>query len=172
MSTSRLLAAGAAALATTAVLATAGSAAPKHHTLHFTSKSQPGVGFFPDGAPHQGSQLGFGDTITGSDHGTDRGVCTLIGDKLLCNITVTLSKGTLAVQGLIPEHPHNTPLAVVGGTGAYNGARGTARTTEVTRPRRRSTCRSSTDRGGARRSRGWHHCATMHGLISLLACNQ
>ena len=122
MSTSRLLAAGAAALATTAVLAAAGSAAPK---------SQPGVGFFPDGAPHQGSQLGFGDTITGSDHGTDRGVCTLIGDKLLCNITVTLSKGTLAVQGLIPEHPHNTPLAVVGGTGAYNGARGTARSTEV-----------------------------------------
>ena len=51
MTTSRLLAAGAAALATTAVLATAGSAAPKHHTLHFTSKSQTGVGFFPDGAP-------------------------------------------------------------------------------------------------------------------------
>jgi hypothetical protein len=131
MTISRLLAAGAAALATTAVLATAGSAAPKHHTLHFTSKSQPGVGFFPDGAPHQGSQLGFGDTITGSDHGTDRGVCTLIGDEMLCTVQVTLSKGTLAVQGLIPEHPHNTPLAVVGGTGAYKGARGTARATEV-----------------------------------------
>ena len=131
MTTSRLLAAGAAALATTAVLATSGSAAPKHHTLHFTSKSQAGVGFFPEGAPKQGSQLGFGDTITGSDHGTDRGVCTLIGDKMLCNIVVTLSRGTLAVQGLIPEHPHHTPLAVVGGTGAYNGASGTARATEI-----------------------------------------
>jgi hypothetical protein len=131
MTTSRLLAAGAAALATTAVLATTGAATPKHHTLHFTSKTQAGVGFFPDGAPKQGSQLGFGDMITGSDHGTDRGVCTMIGDKLLCNIVVSLSKGTLAVQGLVPEHSHNTPLAVVGGTGAYSGARGTARATDV-----------------------------------------
>jgi hypothetical protein len=92
---------------------------------------QPGVGFFPDGVPHEGSQFGFGDRVTGSDHGTDRGVCTLIGDEMLCTAQVTLSKGTLAVQGLIPEHPHNTPLAVVGGTGAYKGARGTARSTEV-----------------------------------------
>src|SRR5690242_3809186 len=131
MTTSRLLAAGAAALAATAVLATAGSAAPKHHTLHFTSKNQPGVGFFPAGAPKQGSRLGFGDTITGSDHGTDRAVCTVIGGKLLCNIVVTLSKGTLAVQGLVPQHSHNTPLAVVGGTGAYSGAGGTARVTDI-----------------------------------------
>ena len=131
MTTSRLLAAGAAALAATAVLATTGSAAPKHHTLHFTSKSQAGVGFFPEGAPKQGSQLGFGDKITGSDHGTDRGVCTLIGDKMLCNIVVTLSKGTLAVQGLLPQHAHNSPLAIVGGTGAYKGASGTARATEI-----------------------------------------
>jgi hypothetical protein len=131
MTTSRLLAAGAAAIATTAVLATSGSAAPAHRSLHFVSKSDPSVGFFPSGAPHQGSQLGFGDTITGSDHGTDRAVCTMIADKLLCTIQVTLSKGTLAVQGLIPEHPHHTPLAVVGGTGAYKGAGGTARATEV-----------------------------------------
>ena len=116
MTTSRLLAAGAAALATTAVLATSGSAAPAHRSLHFVSKSQGGVGFFPTGAPQQGSRLGFGDTITGSDHGTDRGVCTVIGGRMLCTIQVTLSKGT---------------LAVVGGTGAYNGASGTARATEV-----------------------------------------
>jgi hypothetical protein len=131
MSTSRLLAAGAAAIATTAVLATSGSAAPAHRTLHFVSKAQPGVGFSPEGAPHQGSQFGFGDRISGDDRGTARGVCTLIGDKLLCTVQVNLSNGTLAVQGLIPEHPHNTPLAVVGGTGAYKGARGTARSTEV-----------------------------------------
>jgi hypothetical protein len=131
MTTSRLLAAGVAALATTAVLASSGAAAPKHRSLHFVSTTQPGVGFFPTGAPHEGSQLGFGDTITGSDHGTDRGVCTLIGGKMLCTVQVTLSKGTLAVQGLIPEHPRHTPLAVVGGTGAYNGASGTARATEV-----------------------------------------
>lgn len=131
MTRSRLLAAGAAALATTAVIATTGSAAPAHRTLHFTSKNQPNVGFFPSGAPHEGSTLGFGDKITGDDHGVDRAACTLIGGKALCTVQVQLSKGTLAVQGLVPEHPHNTPLAVVGGTGAYKGAGGTARATEV-----------------------------------------
>jgi hypothetical protein len=134
MTTSQLraaLAAGTAAVATAAVLAASGSAAPKPMTLHFVAKSQQGVGFFPAGAPHQGSQFGFGDRVTGSDHGTDRGVCTLIGTKMLCTAQVSLSRGTLVVQGLIPEHPHDTPVAIVGGTGAYNGARGTARTTEV-----------------------------------------
>jgi Dirigent-like protein len=134
MSTARVravLAAGAAAVATAAVLAASGSAAPAHRTLHFVSKSQPAVGFFPYGAPKQGTTLGFGDRISGSDHGTDRGVCTVIGSSLLCNIDVRLSKGTLAVQGTVPQHPHNSPLAVVGGTGAYKGASGTARTTEV-----------------------------------------
>ena len=131
MTASRLLAAGAAALATTAVIATTGSAAPTHRTLHFTSKNDPAVGFFPSGAPRDGSTLGFGDTITGDDHGFDRSACTIIGGKALCTVQVQLSRGTLAVQGLIPEHPHNTPLAVVGGTGAYKGAGGTARATEV-----------------------------------------
>jgi hypothetical protein len=134
MSTARLravLAAGAAAVATAAVLAASGSAAPGHRNLHFVSKTQPGVGFFPDGAPKQGSTLGFGDTITGSDHGIDRAACTVVGSSLLCNIDVKLSKGTLAVQGIVPEHAHNTPLAVVGGTGAYKGAGGTARVTDV-----------------------------------------
>lgn len=134
MSTARLraaLAAGAAAVATAAVLAASGSAAPAHRTLHFVAKTDASIGFFPQGAPHEGSTFGFGDTITGSDTGTDRGVCTVIGRKALCTVHVQLSRGTLEVQGLVPEHSHHTPLAVVGGTGAYKGASGTARVTDL-----------------------------------------
>jgi hypothetical protein len=134
MTASRLLAAGAAALATAAVLAASGTAAAGHHhgrTLHFTSTSQPGVGFFPSGAPEQGSTFGFGDTVTGSDHGNDRGICTVVGSEPVCTVDVRRSRGTLAIQGRIPQHPRNAPLAVVGGTGAYKGAAGTARATEV-----------------------------------------
>ena len=131
MSTSRLLAAGAAALATTAVLATSGSAAAPPRTLHFVSTSQKHVGYFPKGAPHQGTGIGFGDRISGDDTGIDRAACTVIGRKLLCTIQVQLAKGTLSLQGLLPEHSHNTPIAVTGGTGAYDGARGTALVTDV-----------------------------------------
>ena len=34
--------------------------------------------------------------------------------------------GTLALQGFVAEKLHNQSIAVTGGTGAYNGARGTA----------------------------------------------
>ena len=131
MTTSRLLAAGAAALATTAVLAASGSAAAPPSTLHFVSTSQKHVGYFPKGAPHQGSRIGFGDRITGDDTGIDRAACTVIGRQLLCTIQVQLAKGTLSLQGLVPEHSHNTPIAVTGGTGAYDGARGTALVSDV-----------------------------------------
>jgi hypothetical protein len=46
---------------------------------------------------------------------------------------VHLSRGTLALQGLLPEHAHNTPIAITGGTGAYNGAHGTAFVTDVSK---------------------------------------
>jgi hypothetical protein len=32
---------------------------------------------------------------------------------------------------MLPQTSHNAPIAVVGGTGAYNGARGTAFATDV-----------------------------------------
>jgi hypothetical protein len=44
---------------------------------------------------------------------------------------VQLSKGTLSVQGIAPQRSNNTPFAIVGGTGAYDGARGTALVTDV-----------------------------------------
>lgn len=80
----------------------------------------------------RGDRLGFGDRISGDDTGFDRGVCTIVGKpQLLCTIQVQLSKGTLTVQGLLPERANKTPVAITGGTGAYNGARGTALVTDT-----------------------------------------
>lgn len=133
MKTRLSLGAGAAAaLATAALMAGAGSAQTPATALHFVSTSQKNAAFMPKGAPHLGDRLGFGDRISGDDTGFDRGVCTIVGKpQLLCTIQVQLSKGTLTVQGLLPERANKTPVAITGGTGAYNGARGTALVTDT-----------------------------------------
>jgi hypothetical protein len=125
------LAAGAAAVATAAVLAASGSAQTAPTTLHLVSKHDGSVGYFPKGRPRSGDGVGFGDKISGDDSGYDRGACTIIGRKMLCTVQVQLSKGTLSAQGLIPQRSHNNPVAIIGGTGAYDGARGTALVTDV-----------------------------------------
>jgi hypothetical protein len=129
------LTATAGAMAAAAVLATSGSAQTQTTTLHFVSTPERGAGFAPKGAPHPGDRLGFGSKITGDDTGFGRGTCTVVGKKgeggQPCTIWVHLSRGTLALQGLLPERARNTPIAVTGGTGAYNGARGTALVTDL-----------------------------------------
>jgi hypothetical protein len=120
-----------AALAAAAVVATSGSAQTPPSTLHLVSTTQKGVGFFPKGRPRQGDRLGFGDKITGDQTGTSRGVCTIVGKQLLCTIQVQLANGTLSAQGIVPQRSNNNPVAITGGTGAYNGARGTALVTDV-----------------------------------------
>jgi hypothetical protein len=130
------LTAGLAAITTVAVIATTGSAqGPAPTTLHLVGKTQKAVGFGTTGPhhkPRQGDRFGFGDTVTGDDTGIARGVCTLIGKNALCTVVVQLSKGTLTVQFLSSEqHANKTPVAVTGGTGAYDGARGTALVTDV-----------------------------------------
>lgn len=129
---SAMLAAGTAAIITTVVLVTAGSAQAPPTSLHLVSKPQKGVGFSPKHAPHQGDRVGFGSRVSGDDSGTSRGVCTVIGKPaLLCTLQVQLSKGTLTAQGSLPQRARNRPVAITGGTGAYNGARGTALVTDV-----------------------------------------
>src|SRR4051812_41679230 len=125
------LLAGAAAIATIAIMASSGSAQTAPSSLHFVGKSQNKVGFFPKKRPHQGDRFGFGDKVSGDDTGIDRGVCTVIGKQTLCTIQARLSKGTLSLQAFVPERAHNAPIAITGGTGAYNGARGTALVTNV-----------------------------------------
>ena len=128
------LTAATAAIATTALLATAGSAQAPAIPLHLVEKTQKGIGFAPTHRPRQGDRLGFGSTISGDAHGTSRTVCTVIGTgrfAALCTIQVQLSNGTLSAQGLVAETSHNAPVAITGGTGAYNGAHGTALVTDV-----------------------------------------
>jgi hypothetical protein len=125
------LVAAVAATATIAVLANSGSAQTSPTSLHLVAKSQNHVGFFPKHRPHQGDRFGFGDKVSGDDTGLDRGLCTFIGGLNVCTIQVQLSKGTLTLQGVVSQRIHNQPIAVTGGTGAYNGARGTAVATQV-----------------------------------------
>ena len=127
------LSAGLAAAATAAVLASSGAAQTSGTELHFTATSQKSAAFFPKHKPRPGDQLGFGDKVGGDDSGISRAVCTLAGGPgrgLPCTIWIKLSKGTLELQGMLPEKSQNAPIAVTGGTGAYNGARGTAYATD------------------------------------------
>jgi hypothetical protein len=120
------LAAIAAAVGAIAIQATAGSAAPAKKSLHLVATSQKKVGFFPKSKPKQGDRFGFGDRLSGDDTGIDRGVCTFIGGKSLCDIQAQLSNGTVSLQGFVPQKATNSPIAILGGTGAYDGASGTA----------------------------------------------
>jgi hypothetical protein len=120
-----------AALGAIAIQATGGSAAPTPKSLHLVATTAKKVGFFPKHKPRQGDRFGFGDRITGEDTGIDRGVCTFIGGKSLCNVQASLSKGTLSLQGFVTEKAHTQLIAVTGGTGAYDGAGGTAVVTFV-----------------------------------------
>ncbi len=120
-----------AAVGAIAIQATTGSAAPVPKSLHLVAKSLKKVGFFPKGKPHQGDTFGFGDKLSGDDTGFDRGVCTLIGGQSLCSIQAQLSKGTLSLQGFVTGKPTNLPIPILGGTGDYDGASGTAVITAV-----------------------------------------
>lgn len=135
-----LAATTAAVVATAAILAASGSAQEAPRSLRLTETVQRGVGFFPKHSPRQGTRFGFGGKISGDDSGFDRGVCTAIGNLrthnrsakvTLCTVQFELSRGTLSAQGMTPQQSHNTPIAITGGTGAYNGARGTAVITDV-----------------------------------------
>jgi hypothetical protein len=66
-------------------------------------------------------------------------VCTRIGQKALCNLQIQLSKGKLSAQGLVPNVQDRTPIAITGGTGAYDGARGTAIVTQTSKTKNRIT---------------------------------
>ena len=127
------LAAIAAAVGAIAIQATAGSAAPAPKTLHLVATSVKKANFFPKHKPRNGDHFGFGDRLTGDDTGFDRGVCTFVGGQSLCNVQAQLSKGTLSLQGIVPQKLSNTPIPILGGTGDYDGVGGTAVVTNVSK---------------------------------------
>ena len=64
-------------------------------------------------------------------------MCSLIGKRALCNVQLNLSRGRLSAQGLVPDETDHTPIPITGGTGAYDGASGTAFATQLSRTKTR-----------------------------------
>lgn len=122
-----------AAVAAAAFAVTGSAQSPATTSLHLVSTSQQSVGFAPGHRePRQGDRFGSGDTITGDDTGVDRVSCTVIGRRqALCTAVAQLSKGTLTAESLVSFEPGPTRYAITGGTGAYEGASGTAVVTDV-----------------------------------------
>ena len=123
-----------AAIALAGIIATAGGAkpVPRTRTIHLTLV-QIG-GFDSPGAPRPGWAHAFTDKITGDNGitGHDVGLCTLITSReFLCHSQVILTTGQLSFQGILHQDDHNTPGTIIGGTGTYNGARGTTRITDI-----------------------------------------
>jgi hypothetical protein len=58
-------------------------------------------------------------------------VYTVIGKEAICDIQMNLSQGRLSAQGLVPNETDHTPIPLTGGTGAYDGARGTIVSTQI-----------------------------------------
>ena len=81
--------------------------------------------------PSLGDERIFSDSMldaTGKQIGHDAGVCTftsLAPPEAACQITFFLSTGEIAIQFLNAPPPRKL-AAIVGGTGAYRGARGEA----------------------------------------------
>jgi hypothetical protein len=76
---------------------------------------------------HSGSTQRFAETLKvgGKVAGHDKITCKVVSAaRAQCTATFTFATGTFMVSGpLNPEKAKNT-LAIVGGTGSYNGAKG------------------------------------------------
>ena len=122
------LSVGLATIAAAALLATSGSAQdPPPTSLHLVGTDQKGTGFGSHRTPRPGDRFAIGHKIKGDDTGIDRAICTYIGKGYThCTNAFRLSKGTLYIEGLVQGEPTKSPYAVTGGTGAYDGAQGTA----------------------------------------------
>lgn len=135
------IALSAAAIISLVVIVGAGSAQDSPRMLRLVATAQQGVGFAPDREPQQGDRFGGGSKITGDSAGINRTVCTVIGEEAICTIEIRLTRGTLSAQGLVPNVADHSPIAITGGTGAYNGARGTAVATQISQTETRFTVR-------------------------------
>jgi hypothetical protein len=116
-----------------AAFSTTGSAQSPAISLHLIATTQESIGFGPQHhQPRPGDRFGIGDAITGDDTGIDRVICTVIDkDQAMCTAVVQLAKGTLTAESLVSFEAGETHYAITGGTGAYDGASGTAVVTDI-----------------------------------------
>jgi hypothetical protein len=111
------------------------SAAPAGQTLTFTAHDEPGnfalddLGAKSTQGPDLGDVLAFTQTLAAAGETVGAVHLAAIGVDHRRHLTqatgtVVLRHGSIAVAGVVPQS-HLFTLAVVGGTGAYAGARGT-----------------------------------------------
>jgi len=128
-----LLFIGSAVVVSLGVAATISHASSTAASLHFYERHGPTTSV---NNPPKGKQLGSGDlfvftnpvfTRHGSRIGSDHGICTIVQAKPFvaqCTSTIQLPQGQLMLQDL-DTATSSSSAAVVGGTGAFAGARGT-----------------------------------------------
>jgi hypothetical protein len=124
----------AAAALVSGVGASSGGASSGVASLRFYER--PGPTAIVDNAP-KGKKASRGDIIVyanpvfdrqGTQVGTDHGVCTVLNtSQTQCDATLALPKGQIVTHGL-QSAKTSFEVAVIGGTGAYAGARGTMTT--------------------------------------------
>jgi allene oxide cyclase len=134
-----------AAAAALAVASGPGSAqAPAVRTIQILEREGPSrfVDQPPRRRPSQGDMIVFRNTLLNAANrrqriGTSHGVCVVTGGtarrtSTQCEATLVLGDGTLSLLGAVTfaEEARAFTVAVVGGTGAYEGARGSARITD------------------------------------------
>jgi hypothetical protein len=101
------------------------SAAPK--TLHITTKTLLLTG--PTTPPAPGDRIEFYEQASGGDTGHDYAECSVMNDQgeALCHVEFVLKHGTISADAV--TNVNATMLdnsgPITGGTGRYNGARGT-----------------------------------------------
>lgn len=148
-----IVAAVAVAAAGASIIAVTGGSAtePGERTLKFVEQSVDSNGVFIDAPPlspgtGEDTRPGPGDSFMFNDLvlnaagakrvGVTRGICTFqkvtndfVGSLAICNLSYVLKDGTIALYGPVKFGAPIT-VAVIGGTGAYEGARGSATNTE------------------------------------------
>lgn len=139
----------AAAAAVTVAVSTGTAQVPLGRTIKLTERG--GTFAFVDNAPHSRSckrcepRPSAGDVFVFTQRmfdeadkrvGTLQGQCTFTragsfaASTAQCHVTLHLADGTLALSALANFARKTTTFAIVGGTGAYEGARGSGTSTE------------------------------------------
>jgi hypothetical protein len=125
------VAAAAIALGVAGVLSNAGSAQSPGgpRTVHFVATET--GGFEEHGRFGNGSAFGFTDRLKADDGTTGRSVvvCTITNLKrkeAFCHVAIVFPNGQLVFEFAHRESHKSETVAVVGGTGAYADARGSA----------------------------------------------
>jgi hypothetical protein len=102
-------------------------ATPSLRTLHINTKTLVLTG--PSTPPVAGDRLSFYEKSTGGDTGHDYADCVVMNAQggTLCHVEFVLKHGDISMDAVINANAANLHGTgpIVGGTGRYNGARGT-----------------------------------------------